>query len=491
MDGGDDDRLKRLRQKAEVFVRELKTTSDAPPGALVMKKLLHELQVHQIELELQNDELRQAQEELERSYACFFQLFHKAPVGYLVLDSTGIIRQANETFCGMVGQDSAGVTGKPFSRFISEKERAGFAARYRAFFKNPRHKNMELSLWYSDRYLLPVRIEAAALPTLPDPFSFQDGPKLLVVVSDITEQKNAREKIARYTAELETLNGQLEIEMDKARQLHQSLLPRSFPRIPGLSFAAYYQPAQRLGGDFYDVLHRGNRLVFYLSDVSGHGLDGAMLSVFIKYTVKNYVSLAPAEAIKPAAILDFLAEQFCRENYPEELFICAFVCVLNLESMELSYSQAGFQDTPFVRLGDGRKLKLAGNNMFILNFFLGLEGVNKFTEGRLMLTPGSTIFLNTDGLSEQGYAGLYYVERLEEVFFANAHLSPQEIARAVTEDFRRFNGGSLQGKDDITFLILQLHPSSGSGQKWNESGESGEGGFSCPQRISSSLKMMG
>ncbi len=80
----------------------------------------------------------------------------------------------------------------------------------------------------------------------------------------------------------------------------------------------------------------------------------------------------------------------------------------------------------------------------------------------LTLTPGTTIFCNTDGLTEQGTPSAYYMDRLPHIFYENAHLPPSLIARNVCEDFRLFNNGSLQGKDDITFLVLQVDPANGA-----------------------------
>ncbi|NLX90270.1 MAG: SpoIIE family protein phosphatase [Firmicutes bacterium] len=80
-----------------------------------------------------------------------------------------------------------------------------------------------------------------------------------------------------------------------------------------------------------------------------------------------------------------------------------------------------------------------------------------FQESKLTLTSGTTIFFNTDGLTEQQASGVYYGEILPKVFYENSRLSPQLIIRAVCEDFRRFNNGSLQGTDDITCLVMQLN----------------------------------
>ncbi len=264
----------------------------------------------------------------------------------------------------------------------------------------------------------------------------------------------AEEQLAEHALEMEELYHLLDEELEKARLLHERLLPGMLPEIPGISLAAHYQPAKKLGGDLIDVCRVGSKLIFYLSDVSGHGLDGAMLSVFVKHTIKGFLSFS--EDLHPAAILRYLAERFYEEQYPEQYYISIFLAVLDLDSMELVYSGAGFQDTPLVRLGSGERGMLSVKGLFISSNFP--VDMIRFQEHRLFLTPGSTLYFNTDGLTEQGNSGAYYMERLPGVFYEYAHLPPHLIAQAVCDDFRRFNDGSLQGDDDISFLVLQVDP---------------------------------
>ena len=269
------------------------------------------------------------------------------------------------------------------------------------------------------------------------------------------ERKITSQKLVNYTRELEQLYHQLNQEIDKARQVHERSFLTTLPAVEGISMAAHFQPAAKMGGDFYSVIHSNGKLVLYLSDVSGHGLDGTLVSVFIKEAIDSYVSLKQDE-LSPGGILKHLDGQYRQENYPEELFICIFLAVLDLKTMELSYCGAGFQDTPMVRLGSGEQFELVSEGLFISQNF-PIEAMS-FQEKTVNLTPGSTVLFTTDGLTEQGSPGAYYRDRLPRVFYENAHLPPHLITRAVNEDFRRFNNGSLEGDDDITFLVLQVDP---------------------------------
>ena len=86
--------------------------------------LLHELQVHKIELEMQNEELRRAQSELEASQARYFDLYDLAPVGYFTLSERGMVLSANLTAAGLLGVARGTLVGQHLSRFVFEADQA-------------------------------------------------------------------------------------------------------------------------------------------------------------------------------------------------------------------------------------------------------------------------------------------------------------------------------------------------------------------------------
>jgi PAS domain-containing protein len=96
------DEAKSLREKAEASAARRRVSEAPELSSEQAGKLVHELQVHQIELEIQNEELRRVMGELEQSRNQFSLLFHQAPIGYLVLNDVGLIHEVNETFCRMV-----------------------------------------------------------------------------------------------------------------------------------------------------------------------------------------------------------------------------------------------------------------------------------------------------------------------------------------------------------------------------------------------------
>ncbi len=104
-----------LRRRAEEKARAKDVQTQKTLSAKEAGRLLHELQVHQIELEMQNEELRRAQGELESARARYFDLFDLAPVGYFTLSEQGLILEANLTGAGLLGVERRELVKKPLT----------------------------------------------------------------------------------------------------------------------------------------------------------------------------------------------------------------------------------------------------------------------------------------------------------------------------------------------------------------------------------------
>ena len=117
----------KLRHLAEEQLKATASKTDIPKSAAEAQRLFHELQVHQIELKIQNDELRQARDEVEASLERYADLFDFAPVGYFTLDQTGIIISANLCGAGLLGVERYRLLGRRFGLFVPENGRSNFS----------------------------------------------------------------------------------------------------------------------------------------------------------------------------------------------------------------------------------------------------------------------------------------------------------------------------------------------------------------------------
>jgi PAS domain S-box-containing protein len=187
------DRLSTLRARAEASAAPWPPD---PPDLTddAARRLVHELQVHQIELEIQNEELRRLMAELEQSRNQFFRLFHRAPMGYVVLDEVGLIHEVNETFCQMVSQSRHSLIGRAFADVLNSQDRGVFLARYRALFRRPAGKVLEARIQCTQGPVFYAQMEGAILETPLNGPRERAAPLLMLAVTDITARKAAEEQ---------------------------------------------------------------------------------------------------------------------------------------------------------------------------------------------------------------------------------------------------------------------------------------------------------
>jgi PAS domain S-box-containing protein len=170
-----------LRRRAEARVRATAARTPGPRTDADTQRLLHELQVHQVELELQNEELRQAREAGEAGLARYTALYDLAPVAYLTLDRAGAIRSVNLTGATLLGLGRAAVGGTAFSWFLPVDARPAFEAVLgTAFNDSGKHAVCEVPLQPTAGPLRFVRIEATAA---------EAGDECRVVLVDITDRQ--------------------------------------------------------------------------------------------------------------------------------------------------------------------------------------------------------------------------------------------------------------------------------------------------------------
>lgn len=171
---------KTLRKKAEEKLKaERKKTSKAILESDA-QKLLHELQVHQIELEMQNEELQQANETAETALRKFTMLYDLAPMGYFTLDEDGSIYDLNFTGADLLGDKRYSLLNSNFKLFISNESKETFNNFFKMVYKSGAKESCHLKLGYDDRFLADVYMEAIVTG---------DDRKCLLAVVDISEIK--------------------------------------------------------------------------------------------------------------------------------------------------------------------------------------------------------------------------------------------------------------------------------------------------------------
>lgn len=263
--------------------------------------------------------------------------------------------------------------------------------------------------------------------------------------------------------EYERMRKKLEIEIANAIKIHKRSLPVSLPDTESISFSSLYIPAEDLGGDLFDALQVDNGLlndsfeqyVCFIADVSGHGLDSAMLAIFVKDTIRSFFSLKhiPGQLLSPKEIVDFFVAQYRKEGYPEEYLVCLVVAVFDLKTKELTYCNAGLHICPFLVGEEGNIIELSNAGLPISTAISAK--LLKYQDSSVALSPAMTLFLMSDGLPEQSSNHEFYEERLKRLVPEIHRMEPARIIQRIHEDFTGFLGHE-RIRDDITLMVAKL-----------------------------------
>jgi PAS domain S-box-containing protein len=174
-----------LRCRAEELLRANTTEAHLPRTEAETLRLLHELEVQRIELEMQNAQLRQARDDAETALEKYTDLYDFAPVGYFTLDRDGVIRAANLSGAALLGIERSRLIGRSFGLLIGDEARSVFTPFLGRVFAGRDKETCEVTLPDNAKQPLFVRIEAVA---------DGKGEECLVAVIDISERKRAEEE---------------------------------------------------------------------------------------------------------------------------------------------------------------------------------------------------------------------------------------------------------------------------------------------------------
>jgi sigma-B regulation protein RsbU (phosphoserine phosphatase) len=278
--------------------------------------------------------------------------------------------------------------------------------------------------------------------------TFATQAALSIQRADLIEQLQL--KVAQLeAAQVELVQKErMEHELELARQVQQSVLPRTFPPVPGYAFAAANRPARQVGGDFYDLFDLGGeRFGLVVADVSGKGMPAALYMALAR-------SLLLAEARRGASPREVLIQvhRLLTELGEPNMFVTVFYGVVERASGQMAYARAGHDRPILLRHGDALALPGQGACLGILD-----ADQLCISEERLSLMPGDRLILYTDGLCDvvSPSGQLYGLDRLRELLLSQLDLGSGEMCDEVFAALGAYQGCAEQF-DDMTLLVIDV-----------------------------------
>ena len=265
--------------------------------------------------------------------------------------------------------------------------------------------------------------------------------------SELSDNINATVDALR-TAAAERIR-RVEQDLELGRTIQQASLPMEFPDEECWRLDACMVAAREVGGDFYDFFPLGEtHRAFLVADVSGKGVTGALYMMNAKTLVKDTLLADPSR--DPAAALARVNTELCANN-PAQMFITAWVGVLDLETGRVAFANAG-HNPPLV-LRDGVVPEwLRG----LSGIPLGCFGAANYLPREVVLAPGDALFLYTDGVTEaMNPAGeLFGDPRLAATLAKVPSREPRDLGAAVRKAVVSFVNGAPRA-DDLTILSVR------------------------------------
>jgi predicted ATPase/serine phosphatase RsbU (regulator of sigma subunit)/tRNA A-37 threonylcarbamoyl transferase component Bud32 len=262
----------------------------------------------------------------------------------------------------------------------------------------------------------------------------------------------ANQEICTLNELLKKDNLRMGAELDIVKQLQQMVLPKpsELEAIEGLEIAGFMEPADEVGGDYYDVLKMNERVKIGIGDVTGHGLESGVLMIMAQTAVRTLEKMKETDPVKFLDVVNqTLYDNLQRMNSPKNMSLA----ILDYAKGILTLS--GQHEEIIVVRADG---KLECIDTMELGFPIGLEAqIGDFiAQEEVRLNSGDVVVLYTDGITEAENINkeFYGLERLCEVVVAHRHFSAEKIKQTVIDDVRQ-HIGSQKVFDDITLVVLK------------------------------------
>ncbi len=279
--------------------------------------------------------------------------------------------------------------------------------------------------------------------------SIRDTDRITIAELQLKNDELARTLENLKAAQAELLRRErLKRDLEIAAEVHRSILPTSFPDVPGFEFAALARPTREIGGDLYDVLDMGqNQLGIVMADASGKSVQAA-----IYMTVVRTLFLSETNADSSPTETAHRVHNLLMKVSTAEMFVTAFYAILDYATRQMRYIRGGHDPPIYYHAVTGQISLLVPPGRF-----LGLLPDLIVEEACLTFEPGDVLVCYSDGVTDAvclDNGEMYGLERLKETIVKHGRHSAQELLDIVVEDVDDFRNGAEQ-PDDLTLLVTK------------------------------------
>ena len=254
-------------------------------------------------------------------------------------------------------------------------------------------------------------------------------------------------RVKHYQDQLRKLNQQITRDLQIARRVQEALVPQGLFQSPGIEIRSAYLPSETLSGDFYDYFQQNGSVYMFMADVSGHGLPAAILVSLLK----SYIHTEAGEKTRLSDFMAGLNDFLFSVSLPAQF---ATAQLFRLDGGgNLAYSNAAHP--PFLLFNrQSKKTSLFEQPSYLL----GAMPQMIYNEHSMKVSPGDTMFLYTDGLTDRrDSAGNFYdIDRIAGLLEKSGDADLTTVYDAIYQDVSAFVATD-EYKDDIAFVLTRFH----------------------------------